>query len=84
MKGRVLEKQKNTGEAALHYEQVARYGNGNFASEALFKLAKMRFREKDYYEAYFDSRRIAKDRGKINLYKTLIDGVTKLNNIIAK
>ncbi len=75
LRGRVVEKQGNISEAALSYEQVASHGGEELAGEALFKLAKMRLRDKDYYEAAFDIRRISKERTKIKLYRALIEGV---------
>ena len=73
-----MEKQGHIGEAALNYEQVAKYGGAEAASKALFKLSKMRLKEKDYYEAYFNIRRAFQYEccnEKMNLYRTLIDGV---------
>lgn len=76
LKGRIMEKQGHVGDAALNYEQAAK--NTDLASKALFKLAKMRLRLKDYYEAHFNIKRAFQYNpcdSKMQLYRTLIDGV---------
>lgn len=81
LKGIVLEKRKQVGEAALHYEQAAKAPDFQLAAKALFKLAKMKLREKDYYEAHFNIRRAVEKNSaahKVKAYKTLIDGIISL------
>ena len=78
IKGRRVEKKCQIGDAELNYEQAAKSDDGTFVGKALFKLTKMRLREKDYYEAYFDMRRIRELTPKIELYKVLIDGIVSL------
>ncbi|MDR3549435.1 MAG: hypothetical protein P4M11_14420 [Candidatus Pacebacteria bacterium] len=77
-----MERQGHFGDAALNYEQAAKNGGPALASRALFKLAKMRFRLKDYYEAHFNIRRAfqydAFCNEKMKLYRTLIEGVVSL------
>jgi tetratricopeptide (TPR) repeat protein len=75
IKGRIMEKQKNCTEAAMNYEQAANYGSIDISALALYKLAKLRIREKDYYEAYFDIKRVQSTNKKIKSFYTLIDGV---------
>ena len=76
LKAKVLDKLNRTEDAALQYEQL-----GNREVKALFRLAKMRLRCKDYYEAYFDMKRFCAHGNvekKVNVYKILIDGVVAL------
>jgi tetratricopeptide (TPR) repeat protein len=75
-KARVMEKFRNYNEAAINYEQAAKYGSPEIYSLALFKLAKFRARQKDFYEALFDIKRIQPSTNKkIKVFTTLIDGV---------
>ena len=81
LKGVILEKKMQLGEAALHYEQVAKDSDFQLAGKALFKLAKMKLREKDYYEAHFNIKRAAEKNPtvhKVNAYKTFIDGIVSI------
>ena len=75
IKGRTLEKKGKINDALLNYEQVAKCENSNFVSKALFKLTKIKLRAKDYYEAYFNIKRIQLFSPKMELYKILIDGI---------
>jgi hypothetical protein len=84
LKGRVEEKQGQLGDAALHYEQVAKYGDAEQASAGLFKLSKMRMRQKDFYEAFFDIRRAFQYScctEPMKSYRTLIEGVSLLSTL---
>jgi len=79
IKARVMEKLKNYNEAAINYEQAAKYGSPEINSLALFKLAKFRIRQKDFYEALFDIKRIpSPSNKKIKIFTTLTDGVDSL------
>jgi len=82
LKGRILDKQKMIGDAALQFEQAAKDNRPQIASKSLFKLAKMRLNEKDYYEAYFEMRRAFQFKceysKKMELYRTLLDGIVAL------
>eukprot|EP00826_Nyctotherus_ovalis_P032529 TRINITY_DN26212_c0_g1_i1.p1 TRINITY_DN26212_c0_g1~~TRINITY_DN26212_c0_g1_i1.p1 ORF type:complete len:337 (-),score=59.71 TRINITY_DN26212_c0_g1_i1:371-1381(-) len=77
IKGRIMEKLNNLTDAAMNYEQAANYGCTEISTAALYKLAKLRVREKDYYEAYFNVRRIqvSKAGKKVKTLYNLVDGV---------
>jgi len=75
IKGRIMEKLNNSTEAAMNYERAANYGSIDISALAIYKLAKLHVREKDYYEAYFDIRRVRSTNRKIKIFHTLIDGV---------
>lgn len=82
IKGRIMEKMKNNTEAAMNYEQAAKYGSLEVSRNALFKLAKLRIHEKDFYEAFFDIKRIKQNEvtQKIGIFQLLIDGVSFINS----
>ena len=45
-------------DAILHFEQVVKYNrNELYAGNSLFEIAKLRLKEKDFYEAYFNLKR---------------------------
>lgn len=89
LRARVLERQGNLGEAALGYEEATRGGgDSSVGSEALFRLARLRFNQQDYYEALFDIRRAAhfshSDK-RVHLYRSLIEGVTdSISNLVGR
>jgi len=75
LKAKILEKTGRTGDAAMQYELIAKQEH----SKAIFKLAKMNLRHQDYYEAYFNIKRIKKGSdSKIELYRKLIEGMISL------
>lgn len=77
MKAKILEKAGQVGDAAMQYELVAKHAQTS--AKAVFKLAKMRLRCQDYYDAYFNIRRAEFPLGsKMELYKTLIEGMISL------
>lgn len=78
LKARIMEKVNNYNEAAINYEQAAKYGSSQTTALALFKLAKFRARQKDYYEALFNIKRIQSKSisKKIRIFTHFIDGVT--------
>ena len=78
IKGCILEKKGLIEDAALHYEQVTKSENSDLSSRALFKLGKIKLRQKDYYEAHFDFKRIKNPNPKIELYRILVDGIVSL------
>jgi len=81
LKGKILEKKGQVGDAALNYEQAAKDTNAQIAAKALFRITKMKLREKDFYEAYFNIERAIKKEplnSKIVLYKKLIEGIVAL------
>ena len=61
-KGIENEQSKQT-DAILHFEQVAKYPDQEFYfGNALFQIAKLRLRQKDYYEAYHCLKRATDDK----------------------
>ena len=79
IKARLNEKMNNLNEAAINYEQAAKYGSSEVSTLALYKLAKFRARQKDFYEALFDIKRIQKKPSKkIALFNNFIDGVISI------
>jgi len=66
----------------LHFEQVAKYPDHEFyAGNALFQIAKLRLKQKDYYEAYFALKRASDNNfasKKMTLYKDFTEGVLYL------
>lgn len=77
LKARAMEKLRNFNEVAINYEQAAKHGSAEVSALALFKLAKFRIRQKDFYEALFDIKRIQDTSAnkKIKVFRSLIDGV---------
>jgi tetratricopeptide (TPR) repeat protein len=69
-------------EAILHFEQVAKYPEHEyFAGNALFQIAKLRLRNKDFYEAYFSLKRAADNNfasKRMQHYKDFTEGVLHL------
>ena len=77
IKARLMEKLNNPTEAAINYEQAAKYGSSKISSLALYKFAKFRMRQQDYYEALFNVKRlpIKCQNKKIETFRSFIDGV---------
>jgi len=69
-------------EAILHFEQCAKYPERDYyAGNALFQIAKLRIRNKDYYEAYFSLKRASDNKfvsKRMQMYKDFTEGVLYL------
>ena len=69
-------------DAILHFEQVVKYhSNELYAGNALFEIAKLRLKEKDFYEAYFNLKRALDSNftsKRLQLYKDFTEGVLYL------
>ena len=69
-------------DAILHFEQVAKYSENEFyAGNALFQIAKLRLKQKDYYEAFFCLKRAADNNfqsKRMSFYKDFTEGVLYL------
>ena len=79
MKGKILEKVNRISESIIQYEQIAKSDNQIMSVKALFRLTKLNLRQQDFYEAYFNIKRIKNNLiKKINLYRTLIEGMIAL------
>lgn len=69
-------------DAILHFEQVVKYQqNEIYAGNALFEIAKLRLKEKDFYEAYFNLKRALDSNftsKRMQLYKDFTEGVLYL------
>ena len=69
-------------DAVLHFEQVAKYPEHEFyCGNALFQIAKLRLRQKDYYEAFHCLKRAADNNfssKRLSLYKDFTEGVLYL------
>lgn len=76
LEAQLLEKQENYSDAAIIFEQAINKNPGSIQSnEALFKLAKLRLRESDFYEAWFDIKRINKVTSKMSIFRIFIEAV---------
>jgi len=82
LKARLMEKLNKPTEAAINYELASKYGSPKVSTLALFKLAKFRIRQQDYYEALFTIKRIASNslNDKMKVFKYFIDGVSTHSN----
>lgn len=80
-KGIENEQSKQT-DAILHFEQVAKYPDQEFYfGNALFQIAKLRLRQKDYYEAYHCLKRATDNNftsKRLAMYKDFTEGVLYL------
>jgi len=69
-------------DAILHFEQVAKHAtNEAYAGNALFEIAKLRLKEKDFYEAYFNFKRAIDSNftsNRMQMYKDFTEGVSFL------
>lgn len=69
-------------EAILHFEQCAKFPEKeHFAGNALFQIAKLRLKNKDYYEAFFSLKRAADSNfasKRMQYYKDFTEGVLYL------
>ena len=74
--------QSKQTDAILHFEQVAKYPDEEFYSgNALFQIAKLRLRQKDYYEAFHCLKRAADNNfssKRLTMYKDFTEGVIYL------
>ena len=74
--------QSKQTDAILHFEQVAKYPEAEFyAGNALFQIAKLRLKQKDYYEAFFSLKRASDNNfasKRMALYKDFTEGVLYL------
>jgi len=80
--GKIYSKQKNSNDAILHFEQVLKFSEEKYYSgNALYEMAKIRIKQKDFYEAFFTLQRaIDKDfkSQRLILYKDFTEGVLYL------
>eukprot|EP00350_Pseudokeronopsis_sp_OXSARD2_P006781 CAMPEP_0170566124 /NCGR_PEP_ID=MMETSP0211-20121228/79635_1 /TAXON_ID=311385 /ORGANISM="Pseudokeronopsis sp., Strain OXSARD2" /LENGTH=392 /DNA_ID=CAMNT_0010887207 /DNA_START=2076 /DNA_END=3254 /DNA_ORIENTATION=- len=87
--GKILSKQivskgsgKKKQDAILHFEQVVKYQqNEIYAGNALFEIAKLKLKEKDFYEAYFNLKRALDSNfssKRMQLYKDFTEGILYL------
>ena len=78
----VENEQSKQVDAILHFEQVAKNLDQEFYSgNALFQIAKLRLRQKDYYEAFFCLKRASDNNftsKRLSLYKDFAEGVLYL------
>jgi len=78
----VENKELKQTDAILHFEQVAKYPEQEFyAGNALFQIAKLRLRQKDYYEAYYCLKRATDNNfssKRMTMYKDFTEGVLYL------
>jgi tetratricopeptide (TPR) repeat protein len=81
-KGKILSKQDTHTEAVLHFEQVIKHNEEPFLScNALLEIAKLRIKEKDFYEAHYNLKRISLfnfKSTKLDQYQTFTEGVLYL------
>jgi len=80
-KGTENEHSKQT-DAILHFEQVAKFPDQEFYyGNAMFQIAKLRLRQKDYYEAFHCLKRAADNNftsKRLAMYKDFAEGVLYL------
>ena len=80
--GKILNKKGESNDAVLHFEQVVKYNAEEFLSaNALFEIAKLRIKQKDFYEAYYNLKRVAQfdfRSRKLSEYKLFTEGVLYL------
>jgi len=78
--GKILSRNpKKQQDAILHFEQVAKISeNELYAGNALFEIAKLRLKDKDFYEAFFNLKRAVDNNfnsKRMQLYKDFTEGV---------
>lgn len=80
--GRILSRGETHTEAVLHFEQVIKLNEDPFLScNALLEIAKLRIIEKDFYEAYYNLKRISLynyKSTKLEHYQIFTEGVLYL------
>ncbi|CAI2370054.1 unnamed protein product [Moneuplotes crassus] len=80
--GKILSKQDPHQEAFIHFEQVITHNDDSFLScNALLEIAKLRIKEKDFYEAHYSLKRIGLfnfKSQKLTQYQTFTEGVLYL------
>jgi tetratricopeptide (TPR) repeat protein len=80
--GKIMSKQDPNGESILHFEQTIRHNNEPFLScNAILEIAKLRIREKDFYEAHYNLDRSSVfnfKSAKLDHYRTFTQGVLYL------
>ena len=76
-KGKILKMQKMSGDAMLTMEQLVGVDEEAWSIKALYFIAKIRVKEKNFYEAYHTLNRlpIVEEDTKIAVFKKLIEGV---------
>lgn len=82
-KGKILHKLGSIHDATLHFEQVIKYDNNQseLTGNALFEIAKIRVKEKDFYEASFNLQRaqgLKFEAKGMKVYKMFSDSVIDL------
>jgi tetratricopeptide (TPR) repeat protein len=80
--GKILSKRDPHTEAILHFEQVIKHNEDPFlSSNALLEITKLRIKEKDFYEAHYNLKRITLfnfKSTKLRHYQTFTEGVLYL------
>lgn len=80
--GKIYTKLNDTNSAILHFEQVLKFSNENyFSGNALYEMAKIRIKQKNFYEASFTLQRAIDKNFKskrLFLYKDFTEGVLYL------
>lgn len=81
-KGKILSKHDPHVEAILHFEQVIKHNQEPFLSwNSLLEIAKLRIKERDFYDAYYNLKRISLfnfKSAKLDQYQTFTEGVLYL------
>ena len=81
--GKILAREpKKQQDAILHFEQVAKINDNElYAGNALFEIAKIRLKDKDFYEAFFHLKRAIDNNftsKRMQMYKDFTEGVLYL------
>lgn len=81
-KGKILSKEDQHSESILHFEQVIKYNQEPFLScNALLEIAKLKIKERNFYEAHYNLKRITLfnfKSAKLDQYQTFTEGVLYL------
>jgi len=83
-KGKILNHLSQPSEAMLVIEQILGTGvKGEWKIKALYIMAKIRVKQKDFYEAYHTLNRLSDkiENNKVSSFKKLIEGVILNINI---
>jgi tetratricopeptide (TPR) repeat protein len=80
--GKIMSKRDPHTESVIHFEQVIKHSEEPFLScNALLEIAKLRIKERDFYEAHYNLKRIALfnfKSAKLDQYHTFTEGVLYL------
>jgi tetratricopeptide (TPR) repeat protein len=78
-KGKIFKKLNQQSDAVLHFEQVIKHNSDEaLTGSSLFEIAKIRIKEKDFYEAYHNLQRAVHfefKSKKFSQYKFFTEGV---------